>query len=508
MNSARNLAFASFIIFVILVGLLLWQPQGERGAREGLLFYCAAGIKPPVEEIARLYEEEYGVPIRISYGGSGTLLANLSVSAVGDLYLAADETYIDLAREKAITKEVIPLAYTVPVIAAAKGNPKGIASIEDLLREDVTYSLANPDAASVGQITRELLEISGHWNTIRDSVRVLKPTVNDVANDVKLGAVDAGIVWDITVQQYEDLEIVRVPELDEGRVQITVAALTTSRTPTEALRFARYLGARDRGLPIFEKYGYDIVEGDAWARRPKITLFSGSVNRPAIEETLEAFKEREGVDIDIVYNGCGILVGQMRAGAQPDAYFACDTSFMVSVGDLFMDPVELAQTDIVMLVQAGNPKGLHTLHDLTREGLRLGVCNADQSALGALTHRLLMSVGVLDEVMANVVSQVPTGDFLVNQMRTSDLDAVIVYQVNTLYAGDELDRIRIDHPAAKAVQPFAKARRGNHPQLVDRLLDAIRTAESKERFERSGFQWLSEFSLVTPSVEPSGMASR
>jgi len=32
-----------------------------------------------------------------------------------------------------------------------------------------------------------------------------------------------------------------------------------------------------------------------------------------------------------VYNGCGILVGQMQAGAKPDLYFACDAQFMAMV---------------------------------------------------------------------------------------------------------------------------------------------------------------------------------
>ena len=38
---------------------------------------------------------------------------------------------------------------------------------------------------------------------------VFKPTVVDAANDVKLGAVDAAIVWDSMAKQYPDLEFVR-----------------------------------------------------------------------------------------------------------------------------------------------------------------------------------------------------------------------------------------------------------------------------------------------------------
>ncbi len=32
--------------------------------------------------------------------------------------------------------------------------------------------------------------------------------------------------------------------------------------------------------------------------------------RPAIEETIQAFEQREGVRVIRIYNGCGILVGR------------------------------------------------------------------------------------------------------------------------------------------------------------------------------------------------------
>jgi len=73
----------------------------------------------------------------------------------------------------------------------AKGNPKKIRSIEDLARDDVKTALANPDAASVGRQTRRLLQDKGWWDEISAAVRargVMKPTVNEVANDVKIGS--------------------------------------------------------------------------------------------------------------------------------------------------------------------------------------------------------------------------------------------------------------------------------------------------------------------------------
>ena len=353
MGTVKSLFLVSIVVLIVLLSLLMFDisPLDNELSGEPLIFYCAAGIKAPVSRISEQYEQENGQPIQLMYGGSGTLLSSLSVADKGDLYLAADQTYIDLAREKDLIAEVMPVAFITPVILVSRGNPKNIHSIQDLLRDDVNIALANPDAASVGRTVKDLLEESGMWAKLEKKAQVFKPTVNDIANDVKIGSVDAGIVWDSLLFQYPDLESVSVPELEMGKQQISIAVLKSSRQPTEAIRFARYLTARDKGLLLFREEGYEAVEGDKWVHKPEIVLFSGTVNRPAIDDTLMEFKEREDVDLIVKYNGCGFLVADMKAGQRPDAYFACDVSFMHQVGDLFEDETHIAETDVVILTQ-------------------------------------------------------------------------------------------------------------------------------------------------------------
>lgn len=489
MNAIRILIIVSIVAAASLISLLYWEDQTDSTSSAGeLVFYCAAGMRAPVEAIRTAYEDEYGVEVQVQYQGSGTLLSNLSVAKRGDLYLAADQTYIDLAIEKGLLRETMPIAHIVPVIIVAKGNPKSITSIDDLLREDVSFALANPDAASVGRTTKELLEAIERWDEIESKAKVFKPTVNEVANDVKLGAVDAGVVWDAVAAQYPELEAVHSPAFKAGEMKITVGVLEFSDQPTEALKFARYLSARDKGLETFAEMGFRPVEGDKWAERPSIVFFSGTVNKPAIDQTIQEFAEREGVEVNTVYNGCGILVAQMKAGQRPDAYFACDVSFVKQVGDLFLDYTSLAKTDIVMVVQKDNPKNIQSLEDLTREGMKVGVCNEEQSALGYLTMRLLKDAGVYEGVRSNVSSEVPVGPFLVNQTETGSLDAAIVYEVNAHPAKDRLDIVRIDHPLANATQPYAVAQKSDHKLLMTRLLDAIRSHSNS--FEEVGFDWL------------------
>jgi molybdate transport system substrate-binding protein len=490
-NGYRPLLISGIIVLV-LVGFLI-NHGPDSGSASTLTVYCAAGMKLPVEEIAKQYEEDFGVQVRLEYGGSGTLLSSIQIAKTGDIYLAADTSYIDIAREKGLVSESIPTASIKPVIAVPKGNPRGLTGIEALLEEDIRVSLGNPDAASVGRTTKKLLTESGHWNSLEAQVRdhgVFKPTVNEVANDVKLGTVDAGIVWDATTRQYSELDLISLPNADTFVKSVTSGILSFSKNPTAALRFARYMAASDKGLPIFEKHGFETIDGDLWAVRPEIVYFAGGVNRVAIEKTLAAFGEREGIEITTVYNGCGILLGSIKGGERPDVYHTCDASFMKGVENLFGDADAVSKTDIMLLTQPGNPHDLHRLEDLTKAGLQVGLCNEDQSTLGFMTGAMLRDKGIYDAVQKNVIVNTPTADLLVAQVTVGKLDAAVVYRANTLAVGDKAEVLSLPDDNANATQTYAIGEGTKYPQLLTRLQETIRSATSKQQFETSGFEFL------------------
>ncbi len=107
-----------------------------------------------------------------------------------------------------------------------------------------------------------------------------------------------------------------------------------------------------------------------------------------------------------------------------------------------------------------------------------------------LTQRTFKEGGVQEQVMKNVKVQSPTGDMLVNQLRTGSLDAVIAYVSNAVPAAEQLEAIAIDIPCALAVQPVAAGKDSQYRQLTGRLALALRSVGSQERFEANGFRWL------------------
>jgi len=530
-----NPVVLALIVAAVAAGLLIaLLPGGSRDSGDStgrpLVMLVAAGIRNPVEEILQAYQKEYGVRVEVQYGGSNMLLNQLKVNKFEqpDLFLAADAFYTDQAVADGLAAEVIPLARQEPVIAFRADRQAEIESWDDLLGDGVRWSLADPDQAAIGRTTRQALESlpwgdgdrSSLWaglesQTIRQGV--FKPTVNEVANDIKIGAVDFGIVWSSTVASPEyasELSSIRFAELAEtanlsglGDL-VSVAVLTTSARPTEALKLARYLGSRDRGLPVFESLGMMPVEGDVWAAKPEITFFCGAVNRRAVEPVIDAFQNREGVVINTIFDGCGILTGRMgtiegqsQQGGFPDVYMACDRYYLDNVKDWFEGDVNVSQTEIVLVVPKGSDK-IGSIEDIIKPGIRVSIGQPDQCTIGALTRRMLRHADLYDRLKEKqsrgdeVVVEKSSSALIVPDVVTGHVDVGIAYRNDVLDHRDKVDVIAIDSPLTHAVQPLGVAINSQHKRLVGRLYRQIESAQ--ELFESAGFDFL----LVQPAEQP------
>jgi len=499
-----------------LLGLLLWRPSLTREPAEELVLFCAAGLLKPVEEISAQYEAEHGGKIWIEPGGSGTLLSKLRVApGSADLYLAAEESYVRQARALGLVAEILPVARQHVVIAVQAGNPRRIAAPADLLRPEVTVALPNPELTAVGKAARRALGAGGPWDALLERTRQssakvsLVGTVNEAAQAVKLGAADAAVVWDATARMF-DIESIDAPALAQKTLeQVTLGVVASGRHPTRALHFARYLAARDRGQLAFHKHSLEPLEdADVWEDRPELVLMCGAMLKPAVDDLLKQFGEREGAEIKTSYAGCGLLVAQMKAMKKgdalgthfPDAYFACDVSFMGMVQPWFEAAKDISRNDMVLVVAKGNPHRVRSIGDLARDDLRVGLAHPVNSALGALTDDLLKKLGLHDKVYAatrkHPVVHADAGHAVVNQLRTGALDLVVVYRSNVLSYPENpkkyLEIVEMNLPEAIAVQPYAVANGSRHKHLMRRLLEAILAPESRNRFRDVGFQWIAE----------------
>src|SRR5262249_40148319 len=108
---------------------------------------------------------------------------------------------------------------------------------------------------------------------------------------------------------------------------------------------------------------------------------------------------------------------------------------------------------------------------------------------GFLAWKMLQSMGLYEQLAQNLKVESPTGDLLVNQMRTGSLDAIIACRSHFTTVRDYLDAIPIEDPLAQLEQPFAASRSTLYPRLMARLLEALTGPASRQRFESAGFGW-------------------
>jgi ABC-type molybdate transport system substrate-binding protein len=362
--------------------------------------------------------------------------------------------------------------------------------------------LGDPEFAAIGDVVRKKLD-KKTWNKLWAAKLTARGTVSLLASDVELEENAASIIWDATARQYRNIDYITVPEFQTSKNAITIAVLGSSKRPTSALRFARYLTARDKGLKVFEKFHYETVRGDLWGdgTPPEIMFYGGGLNEVAVRDTIAEFAKREGCKVATLFTGCGALVGRMKAadqgglGEQPDIYFSCDRSYMTKVQQLFWEPIDVSGTDIVIAVAAGNLHGIENLKDLAdAKDVKVGLCHPVDSALGVLSRNLLKKAGHLGAIQAKLYDEPATAPALVAKVAVNGLDAAIVYRANAqaMQQAGKIEIIDIDDPTARAFQNIAIGKFSDHYHLSRRLVDAIISRSSRDRFETLGFEWLAD----------------
>ena len=223
-----------------------------------IILYCAAGLKPAIDEITELYQKECGQQVVVQYGGSGSLLSAIKLSQKGDLYLPADESYIQLAKDEELIVKAFPLVKMIPVIAFRKEQKYRFKNIDDLIKGELKIGLANPEIASIGKQIKDIYSQEGKWDALSKKITVYKPTVNDLANDLIIGSVDIAFLWDAVAKQYHDLEYLSMLEMKMYDKSVEIASLSISENKSEANAFLRFL-TKDKVREIFESNGYTLA---------------------------------------------------------------------------------------------------------------------------------------------------------------------------------------------------------------------------------------------------------
>ena len=255
----------------IVLGGALALPfaAGVRAQAAGPLIFAAASLKNALDDIAAAWVKEGKAAPRISYAASSALAKQIELAAPADLFLSADEEWMDyVANRKLIKVETRTSLLNNRIVLIAPKDSKvavNLAPGVDIKAALVTslaggrLAMANVDAVPAGKYGRAALEKLGAWSGVKDQVAQAE-NVRAALLLVSRGEAPLGIVYRTDAAVDDKVRIVATFPEDTHPPIVYPMAVTSTAPHADAAVFAAYLrGAAARA--IFEKYGFGIVKG-------------------------------------------------------------------------------------------------------------------------------------------------------------------------------------------------------------------------------------------------------
>ena len=264
-------------VALLLAGMaVLAGCGGQNGAEHGktmLTVFAAASMTETMNEIAKAYQQEHpDVEIVYNFDSSGTLKHQIQNGAACDVFISAAQKQmdqLDASKDERANPErldfVLPgtridLLENKVVLATPEGNPKQIASFDDMAQKlkdgSIRLVMGNSDVP-VGQYTQKILAHYGlDEQAVAEQGRITYGSnVKEVTTQVKEGSADCGVIYGT------DAYSAGLKPVDEatkdmcGQVVYPAAVLKASADPEAAKAFLQYLRS-DKALAVFESVGF------------------------------------------------------------------------------------------------------------------------------------------------------------------------------------------------------------------------------------------------------------
>ena len=264
-------------VALLLAGMaVLAGCGGQNGAEHGktmLTVFAAASMTETMNEIAKAYQQEHpDVEIVYNFDSSGTLKHQIQNGAACDVFISAAQKQmdqLDASKDERANPErldfVLPgtridLLENKVVLATPEGNPKQIASFDDMAQKledgSIRLVMGNSDVP-VGQYTQKILAYYGlDEQAIAEQGRITYGSnVKEVTTQVKEGSADCGVIYGTDAYSAGLKPVGEATKDMCGQVVYPAAVLKTSAHQDAAKDFLTYLQG-EKAMAVFEDVGF------------------------------------------------------------------------------------------------------------------------------------------------------------------------------------------------------------------------------------------------------------
>ena len=238
-----------------------------------VVVFAAASLEATLTEIADQYKEVAPeVTLTFSFESSGTLRTQIIEGAVCDLFISAGQSQMndleagqnDTGADFVYADTRIDFVENKVVLAVPDDNPAGIETFSDLATDKLSLLCIGNDDVPVGSYSLEILDTLGIdiAQLEADGKVTYASNVTEVANQVKEGAVDCGIIYATDAYTYE-LTVVDQATADMCSQVIYPAAVMKSSSgeaaEAAAQAFLDYLHTDENAIAVLEGVGFTVL---------------------------------------------------------------------------------------------------------------------------------------------------------------------------------------------------------------------------------------------------------
>lgn len=262
-----TLILAGCILFAGCTGTQTTAPTANAttdSTGNTVFVYSGAGLKAPMQEIGTVFKDKYGVTVEYTYAGSGALITQMELSQKGDVFIPGGTPDYAIAVNKGLVSDDPQyVAYHVPVIAVAKGNPKNITGVEDFTRSDLKVALGGINETAIGKSGDKLFKKYGIAEAVEKNVVLRAPTINELIVAMNMGTADATLIT-IDKVNVETMETIQLSPEDNMALIIPIGTTVFTKRADLAGQFVDFVSS-DEGKAIFAKHGFPAYPDPTYA---------------------------------------------------------------------------------------------------------------------------------------------------------------------------------------------------------------------------------------------------
>lgn len=231
-------------------------------AKAQVTVFAAASATDAINDIGKAFVAAGGKPIVSSFAASSTLAKQIENGAPANLFLSADERWMDYLSDKGLLAAGTRLnllgnrlVLVAPKDSTAKVDIGPGFPLAKLLGEG-RLAVGDPSHVPVGIYTQAALEKLGVWAAVQGKL-ASADSVRAALAFVERGETPFGIVYATDAAVTDKVKIVGVFPEDSHPPVIYPAALIKDKDTADAKAFLAFLqGAEAKA--IFQKYGFAV----------------------------------------------------------------------------------------------------------------------------------------------------------------------------------------------------------------------------------------------------------